>query len=174
MSQSYPPGGAPQGYPPPGPPFNYGPQVGGPYQAPRPSGGSKTLLIVFGALGVGVLVCCGSCGGLGYVTIQNEHKEHAQTLQSDYRNHPIVLEQLGGLDSVEGNLAKGLNDEDSDMVFDVRGPKGAGTLHIEALLGEIYSVILKKDGEEWDLTAEAPEEAMPADEATPESEEGQP
>src|SRR5688572_28673238 len=103
MSQSYPPGGAPQSYPPPGPQPNYGPQAGGPYQAPRSSGGGKTVLIVFGLLGVGVLLCCGTCGGLGYVTIQNEHKEHAQTLLNDYRNHPIVLEQLGGLDSVEGN-----------------------------------------------------------------------
>jgi hypothetical protein len=176
MSQPYPPAGQPPGYSPPQQfgqnPFGPGPS-GGPYPPPPPSGGGKTLLIVFGALGIGVLLCCGSCGGLGYVTIQNEHKEHAQTLKSDYNNHPIVLEQLGGLDSVEGNMAKGINDDESDMVFDVRGPKGTGTMHIEAMFGEIYSAILKKDGQEWDLTAEeeapddmpADDEAMPAEDA---------
>jgi hypothetical protein len=189
MSQPFrpagPPPGQPQGgqyfQPTPGQfgPGQFGPgQIapgqGNPYGPPPSSGGSKTLLIVFGVLGVGVLLCCGVCGGVGFVTIQNEHKEHAQTLQNDYRDHPIVVEQLGGLDSVTGNLAKGLNDEDSDMVFDARGPKGAGTLHIEALFGEIYSVILKKDGQEWDLTEDEEStdempagEAMPADQALP-------
>ena len=180
MSQPYPPPGPAPGNPQAGQYFQPGPAPfgpglsGGPYPPPPPSGGGKTLLIVFGALGIGILLCCGSCGGVGHFTILNEHKEHAQTLLNDSHNHPIVLEQLGGLDSVEGNMAKGLNDDESDMVFDVRGPKGAATLHIEAVLGEIYSVILKKDGQEWDLTADDPEEAMPADEATPEGEEAQP
>jgi hypothetical protein len=93
------------------------------------------LLFILGGLGVGVLVCCGSCGGLGYFTIQNEHREQAERLLADYRDHPIVVEQLGGLDSCQGNLAKGLNDEDADMVFDVRGPKGAGTLHVSEVFG---------------------------------------
>jgi hypothetical protein len=123
------------------------------------------LTVALGALGVGVLICCGSCGGLGYVTIQNEHNEHARTLQNDYRDHPIVLEQLGGLDSVQGNLAKGLNDNDADMVFDARGPKGAGTLHISAMFGQIYAVVLKKDGQEWELTSDDDAEEMTDDEA---------
>jgi hypothetical protein len=179
MSQPYPPAGQPQGYPQAGQyfqpgPGQFGPGQGGSPYGPPPTGGGKTLLIVFGLIGVGAIVCCGACGGVGYVTIQNEHKTHAQTLQNDYRDHPIIVEQLGGLDSVQGNLAKGLNDEESDMVFDARGPKGAGTLHIEAMFGEIYSVILKKDGQEWDLAAdheavdEMPvEEAMPADQTDP-------
>jgi hypothetical protein len=43
------------------------------------------------------------------------------------------------------------------MVFDVQGPRGSGRIHVETFLGEFITVILRKDGQEWDLREENPQ-----------------
>jgi hypothetical protein len=150
MSQAYPPGGSP----PPEPPYVTAEAVTpGPYPPPPPSSRSsgKVLLFVFGGLGVACLLCCGTCSGLGLWTVQNEHRETAQKIISEYANHPVVVEQLGGIDSCKGNLLAGLDDSQHDMVFDVHGPLGSGTVHVETFIGQMITVVLRKDDKEWDL-----------------------
>jgi hypothetical protein len=155
MSQPYPSGGGP----PPDPPFVNAEVVAtGPYPPPPPSTSSSSKVLIYILCGFGVmsLLCCGTCSGLGFWTIQNEHRENAQKIIAEYANHPIVVEQLGGIDSCRANLLAGLDDSQHDMVFDVQGPRGSGTIHADAFLNQLITVVLRKDGQEWDLREESP------------------
>jgi hypothetical protein len=124
----------------------------GPYGPPRRSSSPGTvLLLVFGGLGVTFLLCCGVCGGMGFWAKQDDYRDTSKTILTVYADHAVVIEQLGGIESCEGNMFDGWDDSFHDMVFDVRGPRGSGKIHVNEFLGELTTVVLRKDGKEWDL-----------------------
>jgi hypothetical protein len=141
-------------------PFNpFGPAAPPP---PRTSSG-KILLIVLGLLGTSGLLCCGMCGGLAYWGIQEVHREAADKIIEQYAHHPIVVSQIGVMQTCQGNLTKGLNDDDHEMVFDVRGERGSGTIHVDTLFNDVINVQLRTAKGKWQLD----EEAEPADDSLP-------
>ncbi len=98
------------------------------------------------------MICCGACCGFGFWADRTDHREMAQQIVAEYGQHPIVVEQLGGIDRCEGNLLAELDDREHDMIFDVDGPRGSGQILIDSIFGQIVTVILSKDGREWELS----------------------
>lgn len=183
MSQSYPPyspppggqgpqppGGQPpqggQGWPPSGgqPPGGPGwPPQGGQGWPPQqqPSSAGKIVLYLFVGLGVSGLLCCGLCCGTGYWAVQDEHKKVAGEVMAEYAGHPDVVEQLGGLDRVTPNFWASISDDEYDVVLDVRGPKGTGTIRVSTIFGTVYEAVLRTSAGEWQLEEEEDDDWMP-------------
>lgn len=81
------------------------------------------LLLVIG--GGGLLMCCGGGGALVYFGLGVMGEEVAEQL----RDHPVIQEQLGGIDEIDVDFtASAARDDDEEFVFNVKGPKGSGTL----------------------------------------------
>ncbi|MDX1945823.1 MAG: hypothetical protein SFU86_10535 [Pirellulaceae bacterium] len=137
------------------------------HQPPPPSATGKILLAIFGTLGVCGLLCCGACGGLGIWAMQESQRDVAEQVVAEFGQHPLVVEHLGGIDSCQPNLAAGIADDEYEMVFDVRGPRGSGTIRVVTVLDEIIAAQLKTKAGQWELdaedmpTTEAPTEAVP-------------
>lgn len=71
------------------------------------------------------MVCCGGGAGLVYFGLGVV----AEQVADDLRDHPVVQEQLGGIDEIEVDfVASAARDDDDEFVYNVRGPKGSGTL----------------------------------------------
>ncbi len=109
--------------------------AGSPYQPPvdpsygyppRPKRSTAWICILLALLGGGgLLVCCGGGGALVYFGLGVMGEEVADQL----RDHPVIQEQLGGIDEIEVDFtASAARDDDDEFVFKVKGPKGSGTL----------------------------------------------
>jgi len=134
---------------------------GGPYTSPtgmpeQPKKNQGCLIagIVGGILGV-ILLLCGGCLGLGFFALDAEYKETARKLSVDYRNDPIVKEQVGEVQQISINWGATMAREDDDQdVYDIRGDKGTAQLVVDADESEIYSVTLQNNKGEWDLPSD--------------------
>jgi hypothetical protein len=110
MSQAYNPYGTP-------PPEYHSP--------PRKKSNAWIWVLLACIAGGTVLMCCGGGGGLVYFGLNLIGQEVAD----DLRDHPKVQEQLGGIEEISFNFTKSAaRDDDDEYVFDVKGPKGTGTL----------------------------------------------
>lgn len=117
--------------------------AGDPYQPPRdpamdrPPRGKNTStwiwIVILGVvvglptliIGGAVLTCCGGGAGLVYFGLDVV----AEQVADDLRDHPVIQEQLGGIDEIDVDFtASAAADGDEEFVFKVKGPKGSGTL----------------------------------------------
>lgn len=121
-------------------------------EAPRPrsKGPSLRLLAIVGGIGL--------CAVIGFITvgvlvIRKSGEEDAVKVADMVRNHPVVIEQLGGIDECKMNFWDSLNEEGTDTdVFDVRGPKGSGQFVTEeSLFVGFFSIRLRTVSGEWEL-----------------------
>jgi hypothetical protein len=134
---------------------------GGPYispsggpEPPKKNQGCLIAGIVGGILGV-VGLLCASCCGFGFFALNEEYKETARQLSVDYRNDPVVKEQVGEVQEITYNWGATLAREDDDLdVYTVVGDKGTAQLVVDADEDDIYSVTLQNDKGEWDLTVD--------------------
>jgi tetratricopeptide (TPR) repeat protein len=95
------------------------------------------------------------CGGGGYYAIQSVGDRRAQEVVELVRDHPIILEQLGGLERCEFNLLRDLNEGSrSRDVYEVHGPKASGVLTVHEFLYQYDSIKLRIGKEEWELLEE--------------------
>ena len=86
-----------------------------------------------------------------YVIITEKHKD-ANKVADMVRNHPIVIEHLGGIDGCTWNTAASLSEGGKRTeVFDVRGPKGSGQLVTFEFLHKFRSITLRTQDGEWEL-----------------------
>lgn len=110
--------------------------VGGPYQPPvdptfgapparKKSSGVWIALLIVAILGGGAFVCCGG----GILIAWFGLNVVAQEVADELRDHPVIQEQLGGIEDIDVDLAaSAAKDDNEEFVFKVRGPKGSGTL----------------------------------------------
>jgi hypothetical protein len=117
---------------------------------PRSKGPSLRLLAIVGVIGL--------CAVIGFITlgvlvIRKSGEEDAVKVADMVRNHPVVIEQLGGIDECKMNFWDSLNEEGTDTdVFDVRGPKGRGQFVTEeSLFVGFFSIRLRTVNGEWEL-----------------------
>lgn len=134
--------------------------------APQPQSGSgKKIAWIIGIIGgvllLGVLVCCGA----GYFFFNWALNQAGEIVIAELKDNPVVVEHLGGIDSVETNLPlSGVETEKAKqddpaaqrIVFDATGPKGTGQLVVE--LDQTKSppevknaILVTSDGERHDL-----------------------
>ncbi len=100
-------------------------------QPPRKTGG-KGLWIGCGIAGLlGVLLCCGGFGMLGYFGLN----VMGDMVQAEVENSPTVIEHFGDIESMSMNFTATAEEaqnvppgEGSPLVFDVRGSKGSGRI----------------------------------------------
>lgn len=137
-------------------PNPYGSNSGNMYPPPPPNSGSKTLLFVLGGIGALLMLgCCGMCGSLYLAEVG--FKEKSKQLQQDFANHPIVQEELGGINEVQHSWSGTINEDgEDDLVFEAKGPKGKGQLIVteEGFGDEQTSVRLRTSKGEWELLEE--------------------
>lgn len=134
-------------YPPPAaPPYP-------PAPPPRSGGGHKVLWIVLGSVAGVVLLgglCCGGFVFVGFGALEDD-------IAAKLRDNPVLVEQIGTLESVDLNLTKSGDYSDPDtMVYDVKGSKGSGVAIVKSRTveggEEIEKATLKlSDGREFEL-----------------------
>jgi hypothetical protein len=90
--------------------------------------------------------------------VRTAKREDAAALQQQFKDHPQVVAQLGGLDTCEPNLSAEFVDSEYSSVYDVSGPSGSGQIMVSELFGEQLSVVLRTDEGQWELLEEEPEE----------------
>ena len=134
------------------------PQPGGhdPYARQKSGGGLMWLWLLLGGGGLVVLLCCGACCGLGLYGMEEEERQ----LEAMFANHPTVVEQLGGIESVERDWSASM-DEDDDKIwyYNVKGVHADGVIiireapfNIDAEDLELEWARLQTDtGEEFDI-----------------------
>ncbi len=106
-------------------PAAHGP--GGPQH--RRSSAGIIIAIVAGIGLVGVLVCCGLCGGLGYFGMN----VFSEQVANELRDNPILREHIGEIQSFTLNFtATAAHDSEDVFVFDVQGSKGQGVVTAES------------------------------------------
>ncbi len=145
-----------------------------PPQAPAPK---KTWLLWVIIPVVGLLVCCGVCGGLFYGVFQGvvaaiKSSDAYKTALVQVQQDPVVKEKLGepitDTGMPMGNFKVENNSGSADFTFDVEGPKGKGTVAVDAAMSagtwRLTSLsITFADGEEHEIAVGGGEEP-PADE----------
>ena len=68
------------------------------------------------------------------------------------RDHPIVLDKLGGIDECTLNFVATAEEAGEDtLVYDVKGPKGSGRLVVLDVEDVILAVTLRIGSEEFEL-----------------------
>ncbi len=86
------------------------------------------------------------------IVIRNGTQEDANRAADLVRQHPIVIEQLGGIDQCSHNFFASLNEGGKRTdVLDVKGPKGSGRLITFELFFKYRSIVLQTDEGEWEL-----------------------
>ncbi len=117
-------------------------------EQPHQSGSRLRLALI----GIGVLAFF----GVGVWAILTGMQEDANKAADIVRDHPIVIEQLGGIDKCKYNTGASLNEGGKRTdVFDVRGPKGSGQLVTFEFFYEFRSIILRTEAGEWELLDDA-------------------
>jgi hypothetical protein len=97
-------------------------------------------------------------------------QDDADKVAALVRDHPILKEQLGGIDQCSYNTWASLNEGGKRTnVFDVRGPKGNGQFVTFELFYKFRSIILRTPEGEWELLGEPEPEAEPVSEAATDS-----
>jgi hypothetical protein len=110
----------------------------------------------FALIGIGIVAFV-TAGVFAIITFLHEDANKAAHM---VRNHPIVIEQLGGIDECKYNFAASLYEGGKRTdVFDVRGPKGTGQLVTFEFFYEFRSIVLRNETGEWELL----DDARPAD-----------
>ncbi len=99
-------------------------------------------------VGIGILAFV----GLGAYVIVTGLQEDANKVAAMVRDHPILIEQLGGIDECRYNYGGSLGEGGKRTdIFDVRGPKGTGQFETYELFFKIRSIILRTESGEWEL-----------------------
>ena len=141
-------------------PQTQSPGVNPNFDQPKKSGGGGCLKIALIVLGVGIL-CCGCCGGGIYWMMGKGMKQLASSVETQYANHPVVQDKLGGIDSCTfswGGLIsyaqENPNAEKGTIVFEVSGPKGSGQIIARqdpSNQQQVMDAKLIMNGEEFEL-----------------------
>lgn len=107
---------------------------------------------IFSILGVGMLMCCGLCGGLILFGIQLMNQE----VESELADNPAIIENIGEIQTLETQwLESAENSGESDetiFVYRVQGTKGSGKVYVKIREGDfeegtsIESGLLELDG----------------------------
>jgi hypothetical protein len=112
-------------------------------------GGWKWLLIILGIGGMGMIACCGVCGGAFYFMMSAiEQTEPYKLAMEKVRESVEVDEKIGN--PIEDSA--GFNNQSTEQDFatgsarmrfgiNIKGPKGAGSVSVSAT----------KDGDQWTL-----------------------
>lgn len=154
-------------------PSNFG--SSNPYNSPKPENalpphlanqqksgnGFKIFLWVTGILG-GIGLLCVGCGvGMWFFSISMLNS----LITSQFGDHPVVVEQIGELessslnfwDSVEEKEASGRHD--NVFVFDVQGKNGSGQIIVAEQVGDRFdeATFVTDDGREFDLMRDGSE-----------------
>ena len=128
-------------------------------QPPQKSGGgTKTCLIIGGIVGVLGLLVCGGCFGFMWWGVGAGMKVVGEQVQTEYTDHEVVVEKLGGIDSIEWNMGKTQSyaqdhpeENPAFLAFKVSGPKGDGVLYVQQQGNVFTNGRLEIDGEEFPL-----------------------
>lgn len=116
---------------------------------------SWILLMCFGLAGI---CCCGGFGGIATFVIRMGGDEDAAKVSELVRNHPMVMEKLGGIQECKKDFAASLSEGGKRTdVFDVRGPKGKAQFITFQLFYEFRFVKLRTDEGEWEFLEDGPE-----------------
>ena len=90
--------------------------------------------------------------GIGVYTVITGKQEDADEIAAEFRNHPVVIEQLGGISECSYNFMGNIGDRDGvDDVYNVKGPKGAGHLMVSEIFYLVVSIKLRTESGEWEL-----------------------
>ena len=104
---------------------------------PKQGGGAlKWILLVVGGLGLLGLCCCGGAVWMGYSGFSGIMGMMSEEARTQFANDPVVQAQLGGLDTLTINLTRTgevgqQSGRQNVMVYDAKGPKGTGELHVQ-------------------------------------------
>ena len=121
----------------------------------QPVQDSHRLRLRWALIGIGVLAFF----ALGAFVIVTGLQEDADKVADMVRDHPIVIEQLGGIDECKYNTFASLNEGGKRTdVFNVRGPKGSGQFVTFEFFYEFRSIILRTEAGEWELLDDADED----------------
>jgi hypothetical protein len=117
-----------------------------------PSPGNRKRMFRFALIGVGAIAFV----ALGAYVIVTSMQEDADKVADMVRDHPIVQEQLGGIDACSYNMLASLDEGGRSIdVFDVRGPKGLGQFVTFEFFYKFRSIVLRTEDGEWELLDEA-------------------
>ena len=103
-----------------------------------------------------MLVCCGACCGLIYIGMEEEEKQ----IQAMFEDHPIVLEEIGDIQSVRRDWSASMEeDDDSIWYFNVEGDRADGVIVIKEVpfnfdseeLEIEWATLQLDSGEEFDI-----------------------
>lgn len=98
--------------------------------AGRRGGARAIVLILIGAVGTLVLVCCGG----GALVLHLGMGEFAHQVQADLTDNPVIVEHIGEIESFTIKYGASFLEEGEDVfVFRIRGTKGAGTVTAECV-----------------------------------------
>ena len=129
-----------------------------PSPPPTPRKSRKRLAWVLAGTGALLAVlCCGGFGGLAYFGLNLVKTE----VRNQVRDHPVVVEHIGEIQTFDINLTESGAAADSDtFVYEVAGTKGRGVLTVKHVTDDdgaeqIVSAKLRlPDGQEHDVTPE--------------------
>ncbi|WP_425615080.1 hypothetical protein NA78x_004969 [Anatilimnocola sp. NA78] len=92
--------------------------------------------------------------GLGGFVIRSGKQDDADKLAAEMGNHPVVVEQLGGIEECSYSFIGSLNEGRKRHVYDVRGPKDSGQIVTREFLFTVISTKLRTSAGEWELLDE--------------------
>jgi hypothetical protein len=140
--------------------YGQGPYAHNPYghQPPPRSGGSWLWLWILLAVGGGMfLFCCGGCGLLAYIGMNQEEGQ----IKAQIAGQPAIVEHIGEIVTLERDWSKSIDEEDPNTwYFRVVGTVGEGDLIVKEVEGlhldedeiQIEWAKLRLDsGEEFDV-----------------------
>lgn len=88
--------------------------------------GGCLLALILGVLGFTGMVVCG--GALGYL-MKVGFDQLAAEVRAEFANHPVLVERLGEIQSVETDFLGSIaNEDDEEFVYRLRGTQGSGML----------------------------------------------
>ena len=148
--QNYPPG------PPPPPPFGHFPHA----HPPPPRSRKRLVWILAGVGGLISLLCCGGFGLLAYFGFGIV----ATDIRNQVRDHPIVVEHIGEVESFEMNFTESAaTNDDSTFVYEMKGTKGSGVLTAKHVTNDegseeiLWARLRLRNGQQHDLIMPDPE-----------------
>jgi hypothetical protein len=106
-------------------------------------GGWKWLIIILGIGGVGLIACCGACGGFTYFGFETAKKmikdaPPYKMAMEKVRESPEVKDKIGQPITDEINFSKGAQTNQNNNVgnmnftIDIKGPNGAASVKVSA------------------------------------------
>lgn len=102
----------------------------------------------FALIGVGIVAFI----AVAFFVITGAKQKDATKVADMVRNHPKVIEEMGGIVECTWNTAASVTEGGKrTQVFDVRGPKGSGQFVTFEFLGKFRSITLRTKSGEWEL-----------------------